>query len=158
MKVARAKRAPAPAGTIVDKHGRPTTDVEEFYDGGMLLPFGGHKGYALSLVVEALASCLTGSDATEKPSKFGALLIGIDPTSFRPAGDYGASVDRLFDRMTAVPPAPGFSEVLIPGDPERRSRARLRAEGVELAPATVQALVESAGKLGVDAGVLQGGA
>src|SRR5687767_2088944 len=50
LQVARAKHAPLPPGCIVDKDGQPSTDAEDFYAGGMILPMGGHKGYALSLV------------------------------------------------------------------------------------------------------------
>ena len=47
--VARARKEPVPEGWILDKHGEPTTDVEEFYDGGMLLPFAGRwSGYFFS--------------------------------------------------------------------------------------------------------------
>ena len=49
VRVARAKREALPPGCIVDKEGRPSTDPEDFYAGGMLLPFGGHKGYGLAL-------------------------------------------------------------------------------------------------------------
>ena len=56
VKVARAKHESLPPGCITDKDGAPSTDPEDFYAGGMLLPFGGHKGYGL-----ALASALMGT-------------------------------------------------------------------------------------------------
>lgn len=154
LRVARAKGAQVPPNTIIDKHGNPTTDPEEFYDGGMLLPFGEHKGYALSMLVHALGSCLTGAWSSERANKFGATLIGIDPAVFVPADNGGAGVDRLFDQMTSAKPAPGFDEVLIPGDPERRSRARYSNEGVELSETTVSELRKAGAALGVDTSVL----
>ena len=154
LRVARAKGAQVPPNVIIDKHGNPTTDPEDFYDGGMLLPFGAHKGYALSMLVHALGSCLTGAWDTEEINKFGAALIGIDPAVFVPAEIGGGGVDRLFDRMTTAKPAPGFEEVLVPGEPERRSRERLSKEGVELSEATVDALRESGEALGVDTSAL----
>ena len=153
LRVARAKGAQAPPNTIIDKHGNPTTDPEDFYDEGMLLPFGGHKGYALSLMVDALSSCLTGAAQTDNVNKFGATLIGIDPSVFTSSDRYGSDVDSLFERVTSVPPAPGFDEVLIPGDPERRSRDRLSREGVEVSAATVEALRDVGKAMSVDTSV-----
>ena len=155
LKVARAKGAQVPPNTIIDKNGNPTTDPEDFYDGGMLLPFGGHKGYALSLLVDAVGSCLTGAWQTDDDNKFGASVIAINPAVFISGESARAGVDRLIDRVTSAPPAPGFDEVLIPGDPERRSRERLNEQGVELSEATVASLRAVGADLGVDTAVLE---
>ena len=158
LRVARARGLPVPENSVLDRHGRPTTDPEDFFDGGVLLHFGGHKGYALAVLIDALASCLTGSEKTERDWKLGATLIGIDPAVLRPREEYGAAVDQLFDRITDVPPAPGFSEVLIPGEPERRARKKYDAAGVEVDDATLQALLKVADELGVEPRVLRGDA
>ncbi len=155
LRVARAKGTQVPPNTIIDKEGNPTTDPEDFYDGGMLLPFGGHKGYALSLLVDALGSCLTGAGQTDNENKFGATLIGINPAVFISAEAERAAVDRLFDRVKSVPPAPGFDEVLIPGEPERRARERHSERGVELSEATISSLHAVGVALGVDTAVLE---
>jgi LDH2 family malate/lactate/ureidoglycolate dehydrogenase len=39
--VARAKHEPVPPGSLLDKDGNPTTDPNAYWNGGMLLPFGG---------------------------------------------------------------------------------------------------------------------
>lgn len=154
IQVARAKGAQLPPGQILNKHAEPSTDPEEFYDGGVLLPFGGHKGYALSLLAEALASGLTGAGESDENAKLGFTVIAIDPTIFRSAADYGASVDGVFERMEAVPPAPGFDGVMIPGEPERRSRAAHADRGIELAAATIDNLRAEGERLGVDSAAL----
>ena len=154
IRIAQARGQSMPENSILDSDGNPTTDPDDFFDGGLLLPFGGHKGSALSILIDALGSGLTGSEQTDRYNKLGAILIGIDPAVFRPRDQYGASVDRLFDRVTGVQPAPGFDEVLIPGEPERRERAEQRRSGLEVAPATLQTLVDTAEKLGIDAGAL----
>ena len=155
IRIAQARGLPMPENSILDSSGNPSTDPEDFFDGGLLLAFGGHKGYALSILVDALGSGLTGSELTDRYHKLGAVLIGIDPGVFRPRDEYGAAVDGLFDRITGVEPAPGFSEVLIPGEPERRARSEQLATGVEVAPATLQTLLDTAEKLGVDVSALQ---
>ncbi len=155
IRIAQARGLPVPENSILDSDGNPSTDPDDFFDGGLLLAFGGHKGYALSILVDALGSGLTGSELTDRYHKLGAVLIGIDPGVFRPRDEYGAAVDGLFDRITGVEPAPGFSEVLIPGEPERRARSEQQATGVEVAPATLQTLLDTAEKLGVDVSALQ---
>ncbi|MFK0002731.1 Ldh family oxidoreductase [Paenarthrobacter sp. NPDC090522] len=85
---AKAGRAVAP-GTGVDSNGRDTTDAKAIVEGGTLLPFGGHKGAALSIVVEILASALTGGDFSVQavvgkpegayPSRTGQFLLVADP-------------------------------------------------------------------------------
>ncbi len=150
IQVARAKGAQLPPGQVLNKHGEPSTDPEEFYDGGVLLPFGAHKGYALSLLAEVLASGLTGAGESDENAQLGFTVIAIEPAIFRPATDYGASVDGLFERVEAVPPAPGFDGVMIPGEPERRSRASHSGRGIELAEATIEKLKAEGERLGVD--------
>ncbi len=154
IQVARAKGAQLPPGQVLNKHGEPTTAPAEFYDGGMLLPFGGHKGYALGLLAEILASSLTGAGDSHDTPLMGFTIIAIDPGIFRSAADYGADVDSVFERMEAVPPAPGFDGVMIPGEPERRSRAAHAGRGIELAEATIQFLRDEGARLGVDSAAL----
>ncbi len=150
IQVARAKGAQLPPGQILNKNGEPSTDPEEFYDGGVLLPFGGHKGYALSLLAEVLASGLTGAGESDENAQLGFTVIAIDPAIFRPVADYGASVDSVFERMEAIPPARRFDGVMIPGEPERRSRASHSGRGIDLAEATIKNLKAEGDRLGVE--------
>ena len=154
IRIAQARGIQMPENSILDSEGNSTTDPDDFFDGGLLLPFGGHKGSALSILIDALGSGMTGSELTDRYHKLGSILIGIDPAVFRPRDEYGASVDGLFDRVTGVQPAPGFDEVLIPGEPERRARAEQHRSGIEVAPATLQTLLDTAEKLGMDTGAL----
>ena len=154
IRIAQARGLPVPENSILDSEGNPSTEPDDFFNGGLLLPFGGHKGSALSILIDALGSGLTGSEQTDRYHKLGSVLIGISPTVFRPRSEYGAAVDGLFDRVTGAQPAPGFNEVLLPGEPERRARSEHRRSGVEVAPATLQTLVDTAERLGVDSHAL----
>lgn len=58
VKVAKARHEDLPPDVIVDKHGNPTVNPQDFIDGGFLLPFGGHKGYALAVIAELLSGPL----------------------------------------------------------------------------------------------------
>src|SRR5918911_5007858 len=129
IQVARAKGEPLPPGAILDRDGNPTTNAEDFYQGGVMLPFGGHKGYSLALVVELLGRVMTGADDFAEGERggavygrSGALVVAIDPGIFRDRDAFARGVDETLARVRAVPPAPGFDEVMVPGDPETRTR------------------------------------
>jgi uncharacterized oxidoreductase len=154
--VARAKGLPLPEGAIVDAQGHPTTDPNAYYEGGALLPFGGHKGYALSMAVEFLGRVLTGPErhATEgRGGPFfahsGTMVIAVDPAAFGPIDEYEQRADATIDRIKAVPPAAGFTEVLVPGEPEHRTRQERLRDGVPIPAATWAAIRECATSLGL---------
>jgi hydroxycarboxylate dehydrogenase B len=150
LQIARAKGERVPPGWIIDAQGRPATDVEAFFNGGAQLPFGGHKGYALSVMVALMSIGLSSGDRLD-PAEHGSCLfiVCVDPAAFRPADDFLDFVEDTAARIKAVPPAEGFDEVLLPGEPEARSRvARLR-DGIPLPDAIWAELVETAASVGV---------
>jgi LDH2 family malate/lactate/ureidoglycolate dehydrogenase len=152
---ARAKGAAVPDGWIVNSEGRPTNDTTEFYErGGMLLPFCGHKGFALAMVIELLSITLTGADLPPDDfgRKNGAFFLAIDPTAIRSLDDFRASAVAFCERVVGVPPAPGSSGVLLPGQPEERNRRARAAEGIEIAESTWEAIQESARSVGAAIG------
>lgn len=149
IQVARAKHVPLPPGCIVDKEGQPSTNAEDFYAGGMILPVGGHKGYGLSLVTALLGAGLTAEQPPQGGRGGGVFVIAINPQAFTDGAVYGQTVDALTGAVKAVPPAPGFSEVMLPGGPEAKSRAEREAQGVPVPADTWAALTEVAGRLNV---------
>jgi hydroxycarboxylate dehydrogenase B len=151
LRVARAKGTPVPDGWIVDAQGAPTNDVEQFYTGGgMLLPFGGHKGYALALAIELLSIALTGAEVPpdERGRKNGAFFLAIDPAAIRSLADFVAEATAICERVTGVPSAPGSPGVLVPGEPEDTTRRRRQADGIEIAESTWEQIHETARQVG----------
>lgn len=154
--VARAKHLPLPPGCIVDKDGRPTTNVEDYYAGGALLPAAAHKGSGLSVAAELLGQALTGADAAEDaPGKepvhnqSGAFFAAIDPGTMRPAGEAQAQARRIVDRIRGIPPASGIDRVRTPGQPEAESRRERSAAGIEVPDDTWRAIAECARSVGL---------
>ena len=89
-----------PIGTGLGIGGRDTDDPDEILTHGGALPFGGHKGAALSLMVEALASGLTGglfsheTDFDAYPgNQTGQFLLVVDPARGGNAGFAGRMAD-----------------------------------------------------------------
>jgi LDH2 family malate/lactate/ureidoglycolate dehydrogenase len=141
----RAEGKQLPEGWVLDKRGRPTTDPEIFFDGGMHLPAAGHKGYGLGLIAE-----LAGSAALDFPPEFNWFVLTVDLGLFRDPEGYARAAEAYLQSVKEVPPAAGFDEVLLPGEPERRAAERRAREGVAL-PEEVWEKLRGAGEsLGLD--------
>jgi len=154
-----------PPDTIIDKEGRPTTDPADFINGGALLPFGGHKGYALMVAADILGRLVSGAPAyadapgghavtgadgrTTTRSSPGLNMIVLKADLFQAYEQYAQRADRLEKRIRAVPAAPGFTEVLVPGDPEARTRVVRQRDGIPIADDVWQSLSTVAQSLGI---------
>lgn len=154
--LARDRQQKLPPGCIIDKDGNPTTDPNAFFDGGAYLPFGGHKGYALMMAVEYLGRILTGADAFVDPDRGGATfrhqgttMVVFKADVFRPSAEYRLQADEMARRIRAVPPAPGFTDVLVPGDPESRTRTERLRSGIPIAADIWKSIVDLAASLGL---------
>ncbi|HEX7071789.1 MAG TPA: Ldh family oxidoreductase [Rhodothermales bacterium] len=148
-----------PVGWIVDEHGRDTDDPADF-ERGTLLPFGQHKGYGLALVVEIMASVLTGAgmlhqnpfwqEAVETPLSIGHAILAIDVQSFMPVETFRSRMEWLASSLKQAPPAEGSSGVLVPGELEQALQTRRSQEGIPVAVSTWDALVAAAADWGVE--------
>lgn len=148
IQVARSRGADVPEGCIVDKHGNPSVKPADLYDGGHLLPFGRHKGYALGVLVSLLGG-LGGEFDIERRTMAGTFLHVINIGAFTPLDTYQRAVRATLSGIKGAVPAPGVTEVLAPGDPEARSRAARLAGGIELPNASYQQICEWADRLQV---------
>jgi len=118
--IAASRRTPLPEGAIITSTGQLTTEPADYYDGGALLPFAGHKGFGLAAMVEAFAVSLTGAGAHGLRPREGALVLCVRADAFRPAGEVAAEIEELRARLHA---SGREREVLAPGEPEERARA-----------------------------------
>src|SRR6266851_949271 len=140
VRVARNKGEQLKPGTLLDGEGKPTTDPGAMYrqPRGALLTFGEHKGYALAFVCEMLAGALCGS-GTMRPERQGRgtatngmLTIVIDPSRLIDREWLREEIAAMTAYITASPPQHPDEPVLIPGDPERISRAARIKNGVPI--------------------------
>jgi L-2-hydroxycarboxylate dehydrogenase (NAD+) len=155
---AMKKGEPIPKGWAVDSEGRPTTDPKKGLDGA-LSPFGGIKGYGLALVLELLAGPLVGAAAgkevhgTLEPVKDfctkGDFMIVINPAAFVPADEFKARVRGFVTQLKASRKAPGIEEILVPGEPEFRTREKRLREGIPIADEVWSEIEQMAKEMGV---------
>ena len=124
VRSARNRGMRLPAGVLQDPLGMPTDDPAVLYGRprGTLLPLGGlefgHKGYALGILVETMATLLAGDDAVDV-SRPGFNLTMLAITT--PPGLSSATA-RMATYMRSARPADKRRPVLVPGDPERAAR------------------------------------
>ena len=156
IRVARNKKQPLGEGWAIDAEGRPTTDAEVYYGAspGSILPMGGasaYKGFALALMVEALAGALSPA-GTSRPGGprggNGLFTMAIDIAHFRDPEDFRASFGGLIDYVQSPPFAPGVDHITVPGEPERDAR-HARAEAIPVDDETWRQLNAAAQSVGV---------
>ena len=124
---------------LLDSDGRPSSDPNDLFAGGVIRPFGEHKGYGLAFAVELLAGALIGTaapDLTDGEMHNGFLMLVLDPGTFGPGSSFRGAVDQVIDRVKASPPAEGFQEILFPGELEQRRLAASSDDAVTV-PASV---------------------
>ena len=153
IKVAKDKGDPIPEGWVADKYGNSTTNPNDLYDGGFLLPFGGYQGYGLSLFIEVMGGILSGARCAALPDYKGGNGINmllLDIEAFRPLAEFSENVDILFNRVKNSKLAPGCGEILIPGEPEFRIKEERVKKGVIIPDKTWKDILAVASKYGLD--------
>ena len=146
-----------PEHWAMDPKGYPTTDPGQALLGAVL-PFGGPKGAALSLAIDILCGVLSGAaygrhlntleDLTSEQN-LGHCFAAVEVRSFMDIGTFSRRVVDLIHQLKATPLAPGFSEILAPGELEQRSMEKRKAEGIILTEDVVNQLEGLGGAVGV---------
>ena len=157
VRVMRNRGEKVPEGWIIDAAGNPTTNPNDFYGPppGALLPFGGavgHKGFALGMIIEILSGGLSGAGCSraEINRNGNALSITVyNVAHFVPLEQFYQQVNAFVDYVKSSALAPGFNEIVVPGEPEARVAAKRRAEGIFIEDETWRQISEAAEKLGV---------
>jgi uncharacterized oxidoreductase len=158
IQIARNKGEKLPPGTVLDGHGRPTTDAEAFYADppGAILPFGGHKGSGLSFFCEVLAGSLSGGFASNPQSPTAKRLVNnmlslvFDPASFGGAEAFAEDIERLAAGVKSSPPIEAGGKVFLPGELEEQTRSDRELSGLAIDEETWRQITAAATSLGVD--------
>jgi uncharacterized oxidoreductase len=152
IQVAADKEQELPEGWLLDKNGQPTRNPRDQFDGGVMLPFGGHKGYALSVIVELLSGGLSGSGPALSPdyqSDQGTVLIAVNVEAFQPVDEFRQMAADFASGIKATPRAPDCDEILLPGEPEWQCKAQRERDGIPLPEKTWERIGETAASLGL---------
>ena len=171
IEIARRKGAPIPEGWAIDREGRSTTNPHAMIEGGAMLPLGserergGHKGYALAILVDILCCVLSGANwgpfappfalRQEIPKRsvgkgighfFGAMRID----GFIDSNEFKRQVDDYIRVFRSTRSAPCTNGPLIPGDPEREAEQVRRVHGIPLILPVIEELRDISQKANAD--------
>jgi LDH2 family malate/lactate/ureidoglycolate dehydrogenase len=134
-----------PEGWGIDAQGQPTRDPREAL-AGALLPFGGHKGSALSMMVELLAGPLIGEPTSRAAARLdngdggpplgGELLLAIDPAVF----GLGIGHPWLEQAEVFLAEARNQPGVRLPSDRRHAALAHSQRFGVDIAQSLLDEL------------------
>ncbi|MBO9452835.1 Ldh family oxidoreductase [Tropicibacter sp. R16_0] len=142
---AKIAGAHLPEGVLIDKEGAPTTDPQDYFDGGAILTAGGAKGYALSVAAEMIAEALLGPATTE----CNWLMLAMDCSLYREPTQMQSIAEEILDEFRNCPPAAGFDRVEIPGEREADARVGNQGKPISLPLATWKHIIELADDLDV---------
>jgi len=157
VRVKKIAGEPVPEGWILDPEGRPTTDPNQLYGDppGSILPMGGsqaYKGFGLAFMIEILCGGLSGGQTAypNPPAPVGncVLFLIMDPAKFAGAQHFGKETAQLEQYVRGVPRVDGVDSITLPGDPERKTLEKRRADGIPVDDGNWAALVKLAGELG----------
>lgn len=129
-----------PEGWALDPAGHPTTDPEQALLGAVM-PFAGHKGSGLAVVMGALAGVLSGAkfgnavpplaDYSQERD-LGHFVVVVDLRALGPLDALMGRMDRYMHEIADSSPAPGSDEVRLPGQESHRRRRERLEHGIPL--------------------------
>jgi LDH2 family malate/lactate/ureidoglycolate dehydrogenase len=152
-----AKKEKIPDGVMLDGQGNPTNDFKSFRGPprGVFLPFGGYKGSGIALVTEILGGVLSGNGLGKQwwdnrgHGVNGLFFQAIAVEEFQSLDTFYDKIDELIALVKSTERAPGFSEIVLPGESGRRREAEHKKHGVEIDDHTWSALTQLAAELKV---------
>ncbi len=127
----------------IDKSGTPTRVARDMLDGGVF-PFGGHKGYGLSVAIQALGLMAGARVRNGDVCDFAHLFIAFDPGLFMPVEQFTAELEELLARIRNLPRQPGIAEIRIPSERGFREREIRRKQGILVKKRVVERLRQMA--------------
>jgi L-lactate dehydrogenase len=154
-----AEKKPLPAAWVMDGHGRPSTDPAVLFQEpkGTILPLGGmdsgHKGYGLSLMVEAFTGGLAGHGRADPAEGWGAtvFLQIMDPNAFGGKSAYERQMDQVVANCHKSTPANPDQQVRMPGERGLQHKAESLLKGLTLYPSIMPMLLPWASKFKLEA-------
>jgi LDH2 family malate/lactate/ureidoglycolate dehydrogenase len=159
IRVAMINGDEIPLGLALDQEGNPTTDAKKAFE-GVCLPFGGVKGSALSMLMDLVCGLYTGAGFGGEvkslyydhsgPQDVGHFFVFMRPDLFLSLDEYKSRMDTFYQRLKELPTAAGVDEILMPGEPERRTAEGNRERGVAVSEQILETLASTAKAYGVE--------
>lgn len=145
-----------PTDWALDADGQ-TTDDPAAALGGVMLPMGGPKGSALSIMMDVFSGVLSGSAFAghvtgpydpSKPADVGHMVVAIRPDLFISADEFRERMQYLYERVVGSEKAAGVERIYFPGEIEQLTEIERETSGIPLVQAEIDALNTEAVKVG----------
>lgn len=120
---------------------------------GHLVPFGGHKGFGLALLADALAGALTTAGTPSEAARTeeqGFFMMAINVGSLRDLDEFMAETDEFLEYIKNTPLGRGASPIRIPGEHSEKTRKHHLETGLTLQDHVLDDLRAMAQELGVE--------
>ena len=158
--MAQEKNQEIPNTWLVDEEGLPTTDAFKFPKNASLQPMAAHKGYGLAVLVELLASVMTGAGILSEIASWnldlsstnnaGHAFIAIDISKMLPMELFTARINQMANELKNGPKAKGAEKIFLPGEMEWEKRQQAIDSGeLEITDAMVSSLQQLSESTGV---------
>ncbi len=155
----KRENKPIPAGWAMDKDGNPTTDAEAALKGSVL-PFGGHKGSGLAIVVDMLCGLLAGAaygihlrDAQlgehSGGPNVGHFFVAMKVSAFCDPADFEQRAAAALQELRDAEKAPGFNAIYMPGDLEAKKYQFNKENGILMGAGAFKEFCETCAALGL---------
>ncbi|MBC5689868.1 Ldh family oxidoreductase [Mediterraneibacter sp. NSJ-55] len=140
-----------PEGWLLDKEGKPTTDLEKY---GMLVPMAEHKGFGIAFIVELFATLLSGGvlspdvndqDLPDTPELSSQSFGCVNISAFRDLQKFHTDAEKYIDALKALPVGEEIDSAKYPGEIEYTNKQKNLKEGI-LLPETLTAQLKETGK------------
>jgi len=156
--LAANKGIPLPEGWIVDAQGNPSTEPEDYFGEprGAVLPLGGplgHKGFALSLIMEICGGGLSGQGMSQGDMRVmsnGVHITAYDIAQFTEKEDFYRELEALISHVKSSRTAAGVEEIVVPGEPEYRAERERARTGIPIDNTTWEKICAAARDIGLD--------
>jgi LDH2 family malate/lactate/ureidoglycolate dehydrogenase len=143
---------------MIDRQGQPLTDPNRS-DDGFLLPIGGYKGAAMSLMFGLLAGTLNGAANGEDvvdfnkddttPTNTGQAICAINIKAFADPVEFKRQVDAFIRQLHGSALLPGFDRIRLPGEDRYRRQQERMVSGIPIPQSLRAALDKMAAELGI---------
>lgn len=147
-----------PLDWALDKDGKPTDDPARALE-GVMLPMGGPKGSALSIMMDVFSGVLSGSAYAghvggpydfSKPADVGHFIVAIKPDLFLSLEDFKSRMEYLYQRVVTSEKAAGVDRIYFPGEIELLNKEKRLKEGVPFTEAEIGNMNKEAEIAGVE--------
>jgi LDH2 family malate/lactate/ureidoglycolate dehydrogenase len=140
--LAQQEKRSIPTTWALDKNGVPTDDPNTAAHQGLIQPFGGYKGYGLSLLLDILTGVVSGGafssqvrtlyQQVDTPAEIAHTCAALRIAAFMPLEDFQQRIDEIIEQMHSCPTAPGVERIFVPGEIEHETERRRSIAGIPL--------------------------